>query len=230
MLDVSGQIPEVRRKPTTGVSAVSRVRGVEGAGESGSATLEARAPAALGPVYTFAQNMGLIQNRTLLIMQSQQIQRVTRQSDLFEREEVRKKFSNALIMVAAHSPEELEIFLLTTQRMAQGGNSERLAMFFDQVTQALTDRIKKRPGEEDDEFAEEAFPIPHDEDDDLVAQVRVTLEKRFLKAKERAAALGVVPGEQPSDTLKPILESGKRLIEETEPVPEVVLDLLVHRD
>ncbi|MBM3463154.1 MAG: hypothetical protein FJX76_13710, partial [Armatimonadetes bacterium] len=189
MFDFSqASVPEVRRKPTTGVTGVGRVREVGGV-ESGGATApvaEARLPAMFGPVYGFAQNMGLIQNRTLLIMQSRHIRDITRQTDLFDKEDVRKKFSNALVMVAAHSPEELEIFLLTTQRMAQSGHSERLAAFFDQVTEALTDRVKKKDDDDEDVMGdEEAFPIPQHPDEDLVAQIRETLEKQFARARSR---------------------------------------------
>jgi hypothetical protein len=221
MLEAAAQLQEVRPKPSAKVAAVARVREAEAAGAAG------RAPAALGPVYVFAQKMSLIQNRTLLIMQSRQIRDITRHGDLFDQEEVRKKFSNALVMVAAHSPEELEIFLLTTQRMAQSGHGERLAAFFGQVTEALTERLKKKTSDEDEDVEGDApFPMPHHDDEDLVLQIRHTLEKRFAAARERAVALGVVPGEQPSESLARILKAGHQMIEEADPAPETVLDLL----
>ncbi len=234
MLDVSGQTPlqEVRRKQQTqSVTAVARVREAGAVEEAAHAIREARTPTVLGPVYTFAQNMGLIQNRTLLIMQSRQIQNITKQSDLFEKDDVRKKFSNALVMVAAHSPEELEIFLLTTQRMARGGYSDRLSTFFDQVTEALAERLKKQMEDDDDaDAANPPFPMPLEGDDDLVAQVRHTLEKRFAAARERATAFGIVPGEQPSAKLGAILKAGEALIQDTAPAPETVLDLLTTKE
>jgi hypothetical protein len=231
MLEAAAQaaVQEIRPKQSPKVAAVARVREAEAAGAAGrAATIEARAPATLGPVYVFAQKMSLIQNRTLLIMQSRQIRDITRHGDLFDQEEVRKKFSNALVMVAAHSPEELEIFLLTTQRMAQSGHGERLASFFGQVTEALTDRLKKKTSDEDDEDVEgdSPFPMPQHEDDDLVLQIRQTLEKRFAAARERAVAMGVVTGEQPSESLSRILKAGHQMIEEADPAPETVLNLL----
>lgn len=229
MFDLTAQnaIQQVRRKPDVG--PVSRVRGVDAVEETsagGPATLEARAPAALGPVYTFAQNMGLIQNRTLLIMQSKLIRDITQYRDMFDQEEVRKKFSNALVMVAAHSPEELEIFLLTTERMARGGHADRLSAFFSQVTEALTERLKKQNEDEDEDFAELPFPMPRDAEDDLVAQVKQTISKRFDAARARAQAMGVMPGEQPSDKLAEILKAGEEIVKVSDPAPETVLDLL----
>lgn len=229
MFDLTAQnaIQQVRRKPDVG--PVSRVRGVDAVEETsagGPSTLEARAPAALGPVYTFAQNMGLIQNRTLLIMQSKLIRDITQYRDMFDQEEVRKKFSNALVMVAAHSPEELEIFLLTTERMARGGHADRLSAFFSQVTEALTERLKKQNEDEDEDFAELPFPMPRDAEDDLVAQVKQTISKRFDAARARAQAMGVMPGEQPSDKLAEILKAGEEIVKVSDPAPETVLDLL----
>lgn len=232
MFDLTAQNPiqPVRRKPTSEVAPVSRVRGVEGVGETtaaGPPTLEARAPAVLGPVYTFAQNMGLIQNRTLLIMQSKLIRDITQYRDMFDQEEVRKNFSNALVMVAAHSPEELEIFLLTTERMARGGHADRLSAFFSQVTEALTERLKRKDEDEDEEtVGEMPFPMPHDPDDDLVAQVKHTITQRFDAARARAQAMGVMPGEQPSEKLAGILKAGEEIVKVADPAPEAVLDLL----
>lgn len=233
--DIAAQsaVQEVRRKTTQKVAAVNRVREVaEVQAETAGATEAAHAPAVFGPVYTFAQNMGLIQNRTLLIMQSRAIRDITRQGNLFSDEGVRKGFSNALVMVAAHSPEELEIFLLTTQRMVASGHTERLAVFFAQVTEALAERVRKK--QEDDEEAglegEPPFPFPTEPDEDLVGQIRKTLEKRFAAARGRAAAMGVVPGEQPSEKLVSILQAGHKMVEDSEPAPETVLDLLTVKD
>src|SRR5437868_919334 len=101
MFDIAGQaaVQEVRRKTTQSVAQVQRVHEVQATDvASALQTTDARAP--LGPVYSFAQNMGLIQNRTLLIMQSRAIRDITRQGELFNDEDVRKGFSNALVMVA----------------------------------------------------------------------------------------------------------------------------------